>query len=401
MATKRHHNKSRLGCDRCRLRRVKCDEKEPSCSNCINRHEQCLYARRNAFAWVRRADMHVNVDIGPDPPPQSHGQPASSSPTRGDAAISTATTTATASRNATSLRELQLMHHWCAYTSQGFSSEVTDIFRNHVTSEAFRHDYLMDAIFAISALRMAVEAVEAEDTETSRTHMTTALHYQNKCLCGLRDALQNMTQSNCTAVLCSTMALMVSAMVSPLVPAAPDDDCESTVGALLKVVDFINAIVSICEVRGRWVLTGPLATIMSILRKKPPPLKAIFPGRRLHQLNDVLTVDEDKRDLFRSVIKRLENTLEEDDKILAWPAMVEPQFLDELKQENPVAEIIFMHWGALLYHSDGLWWSRYSGRALVQELSGVLGGQSALVDGLADWCRQQVGLGRLPHTDSV
>jgi hypothetical protein len=289
------------------------------------------------------------------------------------------------------------MHHWCVHASHGFSPEITDVFRNHVTSEAFRYQYLMDSIFAISALSIAVEAVEAEDAENSRMHVAEALHYQNRCLAGLQDALQNLTQPNCSAVLCSTMAMMICAMVSPLVPAAPNDDCESTVEALLKVVDFIKAIVFICDVRDRWAITGPLAAIMSILKKPPPPLKAAFPGRSLHEVNEALTAEEDRRNLFRSVIERLEHTLVEDDKVLPWPAMVEPRFLEELKQGHPVAEAICMHWGALLYHSDGLWWSKYSGRALVQELSDALVGRSDLVDGLADWCRHQVGLNASPQ----
>ena len=217
MATKRHHNKSRLGCDRCRLRRVKCDEKEPSCTNCSNRREQCLYVRRNAFSASSRKSPVTRAADSPTPPALLGGDAAS--------------------REATSLRELRLMHHWCLYTSQGFSPEVTDVFRNHVTLEAFRYQYLMESIFAICALRIAVEAAEADDVETSRTHIAEALHYQNRCLAGLQDALQNLTQTNCSAVLCSTMAMMICAVVSPLVPAAPNDDCESTVEALLTEDD--------------------------------------------------------------------------------------------------------------------------------------------------------------------
>ena len=37
MPQKRPHQKSRYGCDQCRKRRVKCDEKAPRCTNCNTR----------------------------------------------------------------------------------------------------------------------------------------------------------------------------------------------------------------------------------------------------------------------------------------------------------------------------------------------------------------------------
>jgi len=43
-APRLYHKKSRTGCQRCKARRVKCDEKRPTCSGC-NRHGMpCIYA---------------------------------------------------------------------------------------------------------------------------------------------------------------------------------------------------------------------------------------------------------------------------------------------------------------------------------------------------------------------
>ncbi|KAF1840873.1 uncharacterized protein K460DRAFT_295041 [Cucurbitaria berberidis CBS 394.84] len=43
MATRRAHNKSRLGCHQCKRRRIKCDGKQPICANCDKKGESCSF----------------------------------------------------------------------------------------------------------------------------------------------------------------------------------------------------------------------------------------------------------------------------------------------------------------------------------------------------------------------
>ncbi|KAH6644280.1 hypothetical protein C7974DRAFT_17902 [Boeremia exigua] len=45
---KKFHRKSRNGCSTCRVRRVKCDEEKPSCSNCRRKDSNCIYERN----WI-------------------------------------------------------------------------------------------------------------------------------------------------------------------------------------------------------------------------------------------------------------------------------------------------------------------------------------------------------------
>ena len=47
MRKKRPHQKSRNGCDACRLRRVKCDEVSPVCGSCAVRDDVCHFTRPN------------------------------------------------------------------------------------------------------------------------------------------------------------------------------------------------------------------------------------------------------------------------------------------------------------------------------------------------------------------
>lgn len=41
--TRRTHRKSRAGCSTCKVKRVKCDEKKPTCSRCLRNYTDCNY----------------------------------------------------------------------------------------------------------------------------------------------------------------------------------------------------------------------------------------------------------------------------------------------------------------------------------------------------------------------
>ena len=46
-ARRRTHKKSRTGCQACKQRHVRCDERRPSCSSCDKRRVPCLYPSPN------------------------------------------------------------------------------------------------------------------------------------------------------------------------------------------------------------------------------------------------------------------------------------------------------------------------------------------------------------------
>lgn len=49
--TRRSKGKSRFGCKRCKISRVKCDEKKPECSRCMSFSEPCLYTTTQTAKW--------------------------------------------------------------------------------------------------------------------------------------------------------------------------------------------------------------------------------------------------------------------------------------------------------------------------------------------------------------
>ncbi|PCG97120.1 Hypothetical protein PENO1_064800 [Penicillium occitanis (nom. inval.)] len=78
--TRRAHTRSRNGCVICRQRRVRCDEKLPTCGNCIVGKRPCSYTHDNIPLRERRATKRP----GEQQPWSSHGSlTAQSSPSAG------------------------------------------------------------------------------------------------------------------------------------------------------------------------------------------------------------------------------------------------------------------------------------------------------------------------------
>lgn len=48
--TRRAHRKSRSGCTTCKAKRVKCDEKKPTCSRCLRNYTDCKYDKTTSKA---------------------------------------------------------------------------------------------------------------------------------------------------------------------------------------------------------------------------------------------------------------------------------------------------------------------------------------------------------------
>ncbi|KAL6886264.1 hypothetical protein HDV57DRAFT_382811 [Trichoderma longibrachiatum] len=79
------HHKSRNGCGRCKKRRVRCNLRAPSCSNCTRRGELCDYRFLgsnigsppilSSYAAYTRRRSHKSGSLFPEAPLRGHGSP--------------------------------------------------------------------------------------------------------------------------------------------------------------------------------------------------------------------------------------------------------------------------------------------------------------------------------------
>lgn len=300
------------------------------------------------------------------------------------------------------------MHHWCTRTSHGFPSHLVEHFKDDVGKEALRNDFLMNALFALTAFHVAIEAGNAV---TARSYTAAALHYQQQATSGLREVLQNITSSTCNAIFTASALLAICAVVAPFLNADTEDG-NSVPEMIMPVMEIMRGTGSIISASHRWLFQGPFSGVMrgSVTRS---PLLATdpFPVQELRRLNDMFTEDErsaafetesahSKHDVFEDAIQKLEDASRKGISMLPWLLKVDARFLDELKKEGSLAVAALMYWGVLLNRLDGTWWSEYAGKMVVRRLANLLDGRGDAWDGIVRWCRLQVELSPFRNHDS-
>ena len=118
-----------------------------------------------------------------------------------------------------------------------------------------------------------------------------------------------------------------------------------------------------------------------------------FPAEELRQLKDTkVGSDSPRRQIFDDALQELESVSNGEQSTVKWVVRVGPEFIEELRKDDSVAIMIFMHWSVLLHRLDDTWWKRFSGRRLVEDLSISFGRHGEEWDKLAIWCREQVVL---------
>ncbi|RYP72319.1 hypothetical protein DL771_004293 [Monosporascus sp. 5C6A] len=248
----------------------------------------------------------------------------------------------------------------------------------------------MEALLALTLLHMASEM---EDLVAARPLVTAALQHQNQCFLGLRAALRDISPSNCDAVFTSSVLIMACGIVSPLLPSGGDDQAKSAAESILRIVDLMNGISSIVQLSRQWIVQGPLSRIFGVFEPKLSSMNNWAPAQKLRNLMDTaVSPGSYKHPILDRAIQGLEKVFRRDHCAVVWIIGVDSEFIDELRRGEPVAMMIFMHWGVLLYIMDDMWWKRYSGSRLVEELSATLVGRGEEWDQIVGWCQQQVGL---------
>ena len=196
------HKKSRTGCQRCKARKVKCDETYPVCGKCHRQGVECVY---------------LNSSLG------SSGATSTK--------ISSATPQPSSSSQALypddRLLELRLFYHYQnvghTMSAGGTDSIIDTIWSQRVPLMALEHPFLLHAVLSIAALhlittssitltsptgnayeRMPPYAItQSEVPDYSRVHQ----FYLNLALEGQRKVLADMRSENADAACITTLII--------------------------------------------------------------------------------------------------------------------------------------------------------------------------------------------------
>ena len=229
MTSRLGYKKSRKGCQRCKARRVKCDENYPECSNCTKHGVVCEYIR----------DVPIRKEKLQPPTEKSTTFPTLASPVHLPSPYSNVEEMENVlEADARRALELRLLHHFMTIVTYTFPACDQQRFRDIWTIDAirsgFQHPSLLNAILAISALhlladqrsmtylyardadQLAVDRLSktAFNTDTVQNEDLARVHrlYLNTAIRQQREAISNLTSSNSDAVFMTSLLLSYQAL---------------------------------------------------------------------------------------------------------------------------------------------------------------------------------------------
>lgn len=347
MPLRRSHAKSHHGCTQCKERRIKCDENRPHCGSCQKKSLLCS----------------LNTHLGH---PHNQGVP----------------TRETGNAARLPLGELELFHHWHTATASSLAQNeaLSRVFQTHAPRKGLTYPFLMHAILGISALHLSHEVPDYRRriyTEIATQHHSLALS-----LC--TPLLSKVTPENCDALFaCSLLIASFNfASRSLSLHFAP-----MGVSEVIEVFKLVRGTASIVEKARPWIEQGDMRLLLKFTRCAQQIPKSKHSNEVHTQLEILIGQHEDavtstseigaRAAVLRStkhLLDVFDSCVASDNQstILAWPAIVDLEFMDLLLEAEPGSLVTLAHYGAVLHVMTRAWWMEGWGKFLVNLVADCL-----------------------------
>lgn len=378
MPPRRTHAKSRNGCEQCKARHKKCDETGPPCTNCISRGSDCRYPN-SAFQHYHWSGHSLKIGEAQEESITPLVQLRQLNPD-------------------SRMTELGLMHHWCLKSCYSFSPGMSDIFQNYAVQLGLRHEFLMNSLLAFTCFHKAAEGVKSNSNYVSI--ISDAFRYQDRTLPAFRAELEQISPSNCEALLLCSMIMMACAAISPSLDINNDSELERNSKtlhpSLTSIFFFAKGIHSVIDRTRPWLDESPLKPAIQLYPKEywttSPPEGNIIPFE-LKRICDNTSVET--RETYKREVIMLENCSARDESMaLAWVVEVGESFVSRIQEKEPVALLVYICWGALIGCSKYSWWARLAGQTVVKRLAFMISIKSEEEKVILNWAKEKIGTGK-------
>lgn len=295
------------------------------------------------------------------------------------------------------------------------------VWRDVIFREGLKHDFLLHALMATAALHKATN--HAEDTETHAAYIKVAFSYQNAALAGYIPALNQPNEENSVALFTLSALLSIWLFGSKKLPEAlngvkftgspnffphlvrPTSENEPT--DFLEILTLLQGINAVVKQTIQWLYGRGMEPLLKPpqegeLPPNPPDIEASFQmmQERIESTNtkqtdgsENMTRERNQTNLDRlnelRYIARARTVLEHDQQVFAWPVTSETPYIELIRQRDPMAIALFIHWAACFKCLDHLWWAKGWSYRLVKDALPLL--DESWSDVLA-WPRKEVGL---------
>ena len=372
--TLRPHYKSRLGCNACKKRKVKCDETRPVCGTCRLRKADCEYP------LSRNAPSSTAVILSRDGK-SSTSTAADLSISRTDAAacrpnISTNKPCVDALSSAhfgpVDYVDMKVLWFYTSATCRSLSGKGDDqrplqeTLQNVVVQSAFESPFLMSTLLALTSLHMKSLG---QDVGARKT-----LSYCGTAFEGHRKAITVARPETFGALL--TNALLLSLLASPAL--------RRTGEPRLLLIDWLlmwRGLKSVIDITGfACVASSGLSALFSRPDIQPHATSAAVPKELLTMFSCVTANDEDFSDMqtyhetLRCLASLYHHLFEHgiDNmmvmRIATWFTVVPESFVVLARAEKARTMVILAHYAAFLKLTDSFWWLAGVGNSSIYDI---------------------------------
>ncbi|RAL14677.1 Zn(II)2Cys6 transcription factor [Aspergillus homomorphus CBS 101889] len=378
--SRRSHNKSRLGCQNCKRRRVKCDEKKPACTPCSRHSIDCDFTHPPAVSSVPRATTRQyrfrRSKYQAETQTESSTTSRSDSEARYSASVSTGTQCDLAVSQppgGVSFADLKLYHHFMTTACKTLADEKADtnrVWSDHVARWGISFPSILHLILSLSALHLASEnpdsraeyIAQADDHFTfgvrSVTGVLALLDSENCQLIYMSAALiclayfgrgprtgeflvfSHTGQSEWLVLLRGVRSILIThhqRIFTGVLTPVPDDSIKSVSPAMQTELD--QHLSQILDVRS-WIK----------LQVGETAVWAIYDAA----IEDLMTIFKETYE-FRSAGKDGINLMH---LAIGWVYRVKDKMIALLEARDPYALVVYAHWSIILQYMQSSWLMR-------------------------------------------
>ncbi|KAI1767992.1 hypothetical protein GGR53DRAFT_525545 [Hypoxylon sp. FL1150] len=382
---RRYHVKSRLGCMNCKSRKVKCDEKRPTCRKCFTRGLECSYdqsAERQLTPY--RDNQHQAPDTTTSQGNQTHARTSGGLSRVRELGPPTL-----------DLEALQLMYHFEHHTS-GTLLFGQPLWREQIIPLALQHDYLMHAVLTIGASHLHyLQPQVPQHTRAASVHL-------DRALAGFRLNMgaSNLSQHHFDVIIACGFLLLHYAWSTPFfnVPNDASPSIESD-GLLWFAAGLKTVILSAYDKEPRRGIFHELLKAdhfrqfyawskeddcsynfeENFLRQSPSD-DSETPENYCLQGCGNTNAGERLAPIFRAVdaVRRGRDISHVMPSILAyslmWPSKAMRAFQDEVRDKNPgaMATMLSFYASISMVFSDNVWWAKNRSKFMCEAIVGLL-----------------------------
>lgn len=287
------------------------------------------------------------------------------------------------------VKDLELMHHYS--TSTCFT--MSDMFVNLQTWQyavpklAFKHEFLLHGLLALSALHMSHVEVHAP----SSTYGKLARNHQSIALSSYIPLLQSINEDNSDALFAFSAILGATSFAFLQQP----EEQQSSHEFVKSVIDVFELLVgsTVIAIEGRsWLTNGDLSNLLGphpfLVREisncspdAKASLEAIVsaarpmtgsPASEHSNAEELWSIYATSTEQLTGLFPATPDRPVPMEKVIGWPALAGSLLISRLKQYDPAALIILAHYGAALHVNDHIWYLKGLGNRLARAVLDIV-----------------------------